>query len=527
MSGDVNWSNVSLLLRCNDSNGATAFTDDSSAARAITVVGNAQVTTTDPKYGSGSALFDGSGDRLTAALSAALHLASGEFTIECWVKRAAATSATILSYGNSSFYVWDFSISPGGQPSFNGTNASGGSVTVSAGSVPLNTWTHLAATRSGSTFRLFVNGSQVSSNTSSASMSPSLTGASLSIGAAVAGGSTLNGQLDDIRITAGVARYTANFTPPAAELPVGPPPTSAIVQGRSPLGSGTAVAWSQSARSLGGSPLGKGSVVMQSRNAYAQGGSPLGRGQALAWQQRAQLQGRSTLGSASVLASSRGAVVRGRSPLGSGSVRAVVPQAVNVRGRSPLGSASVVVYSDFTGAISESAELQYVCDLFTPAGTVRVGISSWQATLQTEQANYAQCVVPAILNIVDAVASATEFAVYRRARLKTGGYIEHEMVRSPIENRSFAQGRANYTATLSGYFDAFAGGNNPPAALDRTLTGIRTVTEGDGGLRVRCDVDWLLRPGMRALNGATPILVDFINYYVPGNDQYMDVGERA
>ena len=57
---------------------------------------------------------------------------------------------------------------------------------------------------------------------------------------------------------------------------------------------------------------------------------------------------------------------------------------------------------------------------------------------------------------------------------------------------------------------------------------MRSVYSGNtGGLRVRCEIDWLLRPGHRAYYGTTPIIVDYLNYYVPGVDQYMDVGERA
>jgi hypothetical protein len=199
-------------------------------------------------------------------------------------------------------------------------------------------------------------------------------------------------------------------------------------------------------------------------------------------------------------------------------------------GGSALGSGKAVVWHDFTNLVDETSELIYVMDLITPGGLVRVPISSWQATLQTDAACYVQCVVPACTDWVDDIVTATEFVISRSARLTDGGAIEYEMARSPIAagGLSFAQGTRNHTATISGYPDALTASDSPPVVQDRTLTGVRTVTDSGGGsIRVRADIDWLLRPGMRAYYGATEILVDFINYYVPGNDQYMDVGERA
>ncbi len=190
----------------------------------------------------------------------------------------------------------------------------------------------------------------------------------------------------------------------------------------------------------------------------------------------------------------------------------------------PLGAPSVLGLHDFS-AIIGALITTYVADLITPGGTVRAPISSWQATIRAGSPSYVQCVIPACTGLVDDITEATEFVIYRRATLPSGQVIEYEMARAPATTLAFDQGPTNHTATVSGYADGLPESEDPPAAYDRTLTGIRSQHTGDGGIRIRCAVDWFLRPGQRAYVGTDPFVVGYINYYVPGFDQYMDVGE--
>lgn len=197
---------------------------------------------------------------------------------------------------------------------------------------------------------------------------------------------------------------------------------------------------------------------------------------------------------------------------------------------SPLGSASALGYHDFTAVLGDVVT-RYVLDLVTPGGLVRVPMSSWQATLQTGRSNYVQAVVPAVAPWVASINAATEFVVSRQAVLPDGGVIEYEMARSPVGQANFSRGPQRYTCTLSGYSTGFAVDEDPPAVYDRELALVRSVTSGSSGMRVRCAVDWLLRPGHRALVDGDPFVVAYINYYVAlqdsgQGDAYMDVGER-
>jgi hypothetical protein len=80
--------------------------------------------------------------------------------------------------------------------------------------VSLNTWTHIAVTRSGTSLRLFVNG-VLDGNVSN---SQNFTDTNITIGRGVWASSEFEGYLDDFRVTKGYARYTSNFSPPTSAL---------------------------------------------------------------------------------------------------------------------------------------------------------------------------------------------------------------------------------------------------------------------------------------------------------------------
>lgn len=211
--------------------------------------------------------------------------------------------------------------------------------------------------------------------------------------------------------------------------------------------------------------------------------------------------------------------------LGEINVLGSVPMYGVVAAVGPLGSVQAVAFHDFTAMLGDVVT-RYVMDLMIEGEAVRVPISSWQATLQTGASCYVQCVIPACLDWSEAINAADEFVVSRVADAPNA-QIEYEMARSPIGQVSMARGPTNFTATVSGYAPAFAEDEDPPETYDRTLSDVRSVTTGTSPTRVRCAIDWLLRPGQRAYyaDGAS-FVVRYINYYVPATgDAYMDVGE--
>ncbi len=78
-----------------------------------------------------------------------------------------------------------------------------------------NTWYHLAVSGQTGSIKLFVNGIQEGSTYTGATALNSTSTLRVGDGAGAAAGQALNGYLDDLKVTRGIARYTANFTAPS------------------------------------------------------------------------------------------------------------------------------------------------------------------------------------------------------------------------------------------------------------------------------------------------------------------------
>ena len=223
MSGDPHYNYTSLLLPFTGANNSTTFADASPTPKAITRFGDTKISTTQSKWGGGSGYFDGSGDYLLLADSAAWFFA-GDFTIEFY---AFCTANVEFEFIAQRAYVaypfWGFRRNVGGALRFFYIHSATGIITdiTSTAIVALNQWRHIALTRKSGTAEIWIHGVQSAVTGTNVTTDyldaphPLVIGTSQSPPA----GSYFNGYLQDLRITPGVARYTANFTPPAAALP--------------------------------------------------------------------------------------------------------------------------------------------------------------------------------------------------------------------------------------------------------------------------------------------------------------------
>jgi hypothetical protein len=203
--------NTKLLL-----NYTNAGIFDNAMMNDLETVGDAQISTSIKKYGTGSMAFDGTGDYLVAPNAQNLFsFGTGDFTIECW--------AYLNSFGADQGIIdcrsagdglanWVFNIRSGGVVDF----IYGSTRLQTAGLFSTSTWVHIAITRASGTIRIFVNGTNSASATYTSAINSRTTTPNIG---RVIDPSYMNGYIDDLRITKGYARYTANFTPPTAAFP--------------------------------------------------------------------------------------------------------------------------------------------------------------------------------------------------------------------------------------------------------------------------------------------------------------------
>lgn len=212
MANDPYWNSVVLAMHMDD----TGLTD--LKGHAVTLTGNVARSSTQSKFGGYSAAFDGSGDLASVASSSDFAFGTGDFTIEFFVRQAVAGSAVLIdcrpnSSSNGAYitmYV-DASVIYLYESS---------TVRITGPVVSAGAWHHIALSRSSGSTRLFVDGTQAGATYADAT---SYISCPVNIGASGDLVWVLNGYVDDLRITKGVARYTADFSVPTEAFPNRPP----------------------------------------------------------------------------------------------------------------------------------------------------------------------------------------------------------------------------------------------------------------------------------------------------------------
>ena len=232
MAGDPYWNNVVLAMHMDE----VGLSD--LKGHAVTLNGNAARSATQSKFGGYSAYFDGTGDYLSLADSEEWNFGAGDFTIEAWVylNSPGAVAARVIcgqqtgSVATSSF-VFYFSVSGSAYTGLVLKVSNGATEAYPSASYSFSAGTlyHVAVSRASGVVRFFVNGAKVGSDISNTYAFPNST-ADLRIGNW--NGQTFDdtGYIDDLRITKGVARYTADFAVPTAAFPNTPPQLSGTVK---------------------------------------------------------------------------------------------------------------------------------------------------------------------------------------------------------------------------------------------------------------------------------------------------------
>lgn len=198
---DEYYASVELLLH-----GANLI-DNSPSPKTITATGNAGVSTVQSKFGGSSFYFDGTGDAINLP-SGYWSISSGaNFTVEFWAYPTAAPSSSVFLIGGTNSM----------QVGYNGTNLGVAYFGVAWDLIgntglTLNVWNHVAVVRNAGTLTIYKDGVSIGSAANTRAFADT----------AYTINSTANawtGYVDEFRFTKGVARYTANFTPPVAAFP--------------------------------------------------------------------------------------------------------------------------------------------------------------------------------------------------------------------------------------------------------------------------------------------------------------------
>jgi len=198
-----------LVLEMEGTNGSTTFANQNGIT--VTAHGNAQIRTEHFKVGASSAFFDGDEDGLFFIGPA---FGTGDFTIECWTKLTGGQQYAQI-FGNESgtqgfTFVVNNNYDGDGQLAL--YSPLGGVFQSGSTTIADNAWHHVVLMRRSNAMRIFVDGVSVATASDASSYTSS---ANMWIGRNnLFSGRSLNGYVDQFRITLAAIYADSGFTPP-------------------------------------------------------------------------------------------------------------------------------------------------------------------------------------------------------------------------------------------------------------------------------------------------------------------------
>jgi len=209
---------TSTTLLIGQFNTSNSISDLSTYGSVVSNINSVAGTVTGPTFYN-SIQFNGTNQYLIAAMGASTF-GTGDFTVECWFYKTAATSVSLLdnATGNSDNNYWSLATYADGHCQFQIRDSSGQEFVIGTILAALNTWVHVAVTRTSGLVRLFVNG--VLDN--SATITKTITARTTNIGSFQYTGfiDYFTGYISNVRLVTGVAVYntSTSFAAPTAPL---------------------------------------------------------------------------------------------------------------------------------------------------------------------------------------------------------------------------------------------------------------------------------------------------------------------
>lgn len=211
-NADLYWENVVCLLSIE--NGVITDHAPLATPRTWNNVSNGITPSSDSYLSEQSMSFAGTGWLSTAT---DMNLGTGDYTFEAFIKPTTTASiASILAFNGGSYYILGVQPQAGalGLSILDGNEVGRGFAATSMA----DKWVHVAITRAGGAYKMFIAGVLVASVTGPAATN--LSGRNILIGASDTGGNDKYlGLIEQIRVTKGIVRYTDSFTPPIQRFP--------------------------------------------------------------------------------------------------------------------------------------------------------------------------------------------------------------------------------------------------------------------------------------------------------------------